>query len=75
VVERDHYQYHSHIPEVRLPFATICLQVFAELFAVHYVRYTEAWGSERWSYGCVANTPLQPILEGRIRPSKVKRNA
>jgi hypothetical protein len=75
VAERDRFQYHTRIPEVRVPFATAFLQVFAELFTVHYVGDKEAWRIKGWCYGCVADTPLQPILEGRIRPGKVKRNA
>jgi len=75
VAAKDRRWCHSRVPEVRLPFATAFLQVFANLFAVHIARYTKARRVDGRSYGSVADTPLQPILEGRVRPVTMKRNA
>ncbi len=74
MASEDGRRRYPRLSEACLPVATAVVQVFAELFTVHVDRYTKARRFEGRSHGGVADTPLQPLLEGRVRPGKVKRN-
>jgi hypothetical protein len=74
VVEEDRRRCYPRVSEACFSAATAFLQVFAELFAVHLDRGAKVRGFEGRSYGCVEDSAVQPLVEGRVRPGKVKRN-
>jgi hypothetical protein len=54
-------------------FVSPIVQVLAKLFGVHVAGYTEARRFEGRIVGSMADNPLQPLVQGRDRPGKMRR--